>query len=74
MAFKLHMICFSALRDVKIPPGPRLLILDHIQSIKREARAPWLNFYYRASSEQRGYFGTMTKFNYNNNDSFAALR
>ncbi|KAH7543687.1 hypothetical protein JRO89_XS15G0000700 [Xanthoceras sorbifolium] len=23
--------CFSALRDVKIPPGPRLLILDHIQ-------------------------------------------
>jgi hypothetical protein len=22
---------FSALRDVKIPPGPRLLILDHIQ-------------------------------------------
>uniref|UniRef100_A0A7N2MGU6 Uncharacterized protein n=1 Tax=Quercus lobata TaxID=97700 RepID=A0A7N2MGU6_QUELO len=27
----LVMMCFSALRDVKIPPGPRLLILDHIQ-------------------------------------------
>ncbi|KAF8379856.1 hypothetical protein HHK36_029305 [Tetracentron sinense] len=27
----LAMICFSALSDVKIPPGPRLLILDHIQ-------------------------------------------
>lgn len=27
----LAMMHFSALRDVKIPPGPRLLILDHIQ-------------------------------------------
>ena len=25
------LTCGSALRDVKIPPGPRLLILDHIQ-------------------------------------------
>ena len=25
------LTCASALRDVKIPPGPRLLILDHIQ-------------------------------------------
>lgn len=27
----LWTFCCSALRDVKIPPGPRLLILDHIQ-------------------------------------------
>lgn len=28
---KLHVYHASALRDVKIPPGPRLLILDHIK-------------------------------------------
>ncbi|GMY07699.1 mitochondrial import inner membrane translocase subunit TIM22-like [Fagus crenata] len=28
----LPLLTDSALRDVKIPPGPRLLILDHIQS------------------------------------------
>jgi hypothetical protein len=28
---KLHVFHVSALRDVKIPPGPRLLILDHIK-------------------------------------------
>ncbi|OEL15721.1 hypothetical protein BAE44_0023258 [Dichanthelium oligosanthes] len=27
----LHLLTDSALRDVKIPPGPRLLILDHIK-------------------------------------------
>ncbi|KAF3783328.1 hypothetical protein EJ110_NYTH32482 [Nymphaea thermarum] len=27
----LPLLTDSALRDVKIPPGPRLLILDHIQ-------------------------------------------
>eukprot|EP00249_Psilotum_nudum_P012456 c23796_g1_i1 orf=696-1460(-) len=27
----LHLLNDSALRDVKIPPGPRLLILDHIK-------------------------------------------
>ncbi|KAB2014098.1 hypothetical protein ES319_D09G201400v1 [Gossypium barbadense] len=28
----LPLLTDSALRDVKIPPGPRLLILDHVQS------------------------------------------
>jgi len=27
----LHLVNDSALRDVQIPPGPRLLILDHIK-------------------------------------------
>jgi hypothetical protein len=28
---EIHVYHASALRDVKIPPGPRLLILDHIK-------------------------------------------
>ena len=31
MLIELHVFHASALRDVKIPPGPRLLILDHIK-------------------------------------------
>lgn len=34
----LPLLTDSALRDVKIPPGPRLLILDHIQ---RDPEAEW---------------------------------
>lgn len=34
----LPLLTDSALRDVKIPPGPRLLILDHIQ---RDPDAEW---------------------------------
>ncbi|XP_022138076.1 uncharacterized protein LOC111009335 isoform X2 [Momordica charantia] len=34
----LPLLTDSALRDVKIPPGPRLLILDHIQRAKRETK------------------------------------
>jgi len=34
----LPLLTDSALRDVKIPPGPRLLILDHIQ---RDPEAVW---------------------------------
>ncbi|XVE58233.1 hypothetical protein DITRI_Ditri04bG0153600 [Diplodiscus trichospermus] len=54
----LPLLTDSALRDVKIPPGPRLLILDHIQRfdsifhgprIEREAREPWVKFYFQAA-------------------------
>lgn len=41
----LPLLTDSALRDVNIPPGPRLLILDHIQ------RDPELK---GAKSENRG--------------------
>ncbi|XP_061356659.1 chloroplastic import inner membrane translocase subunit HP30-2 isoform X2 [Gastrolobium bilobum] len=34
----LPLLTDSALRDVKIPPGPRLLILDHIQSLASGTR------------------------------------
>ncbi|KAA8533508.1 hypothetical protein F0562_031058 [Nyssa sinensis] len=39
----LPLLTDSALRDVKIPPGPRLLILDHIErdpELKERARRP----------------------------------
>ncbi|KAA8540124.1 hypothetical protein F0562_026816 [Nyssa sinensis] len=39
----LPLLTDSALRDVKIPPGPRLLILDHIQrdpELRERARRP----------------------------------
>ncbi|KAG8484235.1 hypothetical protein CXB51_022752 [Gossypium anomalum] len=45
-----------ALRDVKIPPGPRLLILDHRPKIEREVRKPWVKFDHQSQFIIRGVF------------------
>ncbi|XP_024398597.2 chloroplastic import inner membrane translocase subunit HP30-2-like [Physcomitrium patens] len=34
----LHLLNDSSLRDVQIPPGPRLLILDHLKRFGDVAR------------------------------------
>lgn len=35
-----EFLCFSALQEVRIPPGPRLLILHHLEQCRIGARNP----------------------------------
>ena len=34
------VLCFSALQEVRIPPGPRLLILNHVDRYRSALKPP----------------------------------